>query len=332
MKRFLCIGTGLLLAFLAVIAGIVFLPAKPYTPIPNTFHYASFEAAVADVANFDTKEATQVREECKSVVLQHGQKTANAIVIFHGYTNCPKQFAELGQRLYDKGYNVLIARAPGHGYSDRLTEALGAVTFEDFSAYISRSASIGAALGDKVTAVGLSAGGTFALWSALYEPQITNVVAISPVAYPRGFDPILRDAVIKYAALVPNEFKWWSDDQKNDLPGPPYAYRRYSTRSMGIVMHMASTVEQALRSGMHPTSRVTIIANYWDKALYDTKIADVSALFDKAGGPSDFFEFTDETSPKKDLPHDLIDPYNIKDAKDFVYGKILEIIDESLKN
>lgn len=32
--------------------------------------------------------------------------------LFHGLTNCLKQFREFGQHLHDQGYNVLVLRAP----------------------------------------------------------------------------------------------------------------------------------------------------------------------------------------------------------------------------
>lgn len=313
-----------LLVLLLIAAGayLVFVPASALQSNTNSFSYPTYEAAVADIKNFDEPEKDQIREDCGSSIYHTGKKEARSIVLWHGYTNCPKQFDEFGRRLAEKGYNVLIPRTPGHGYQDRMTEALGNVTFEDFQTYIQRSIAIGDMLGDDVTVVGLSAGGTFALWAAVYEEKADRIITIAPVAYPWGFEPILREFVVRYAAFLPNEFKWWSDEQKGDLPGPPHAYRRYSTRSMGIVLHIASTVEHMLRGGKRIEKPVTFVINEADKALRDKELIEMSNLFEKSGAKVSRYFF----EKSKGYPHDLIDEYNIKENKEDVYKVLLELI------
>ena len=173
-----------------------------------------------------------------------------------------------------------------------------------------------------MTVVGLSGGGTFTLWADLFEPEADRFIAIAPVAYPRGFDPILRNAVIKYAAVRPNEFKWWNDQQKNELPGPPHAYRRYSTRSMGVIMNMASTVESAMAAGKKLPKPITFVINEADKALYSDKLIDLSNAFEAAGAKVTRHIF----KASEELPHDLIDAYNIKEHKEYVYQTLLDLI------
>ena len=66
-------------------------------------------------------EAGPLLDVCRSKLLTHGEATRHVIVFLHGYTNCPEQFAQLGQRFFELGYNVLIPRMRYHGYEDRLT-------------------------------------------------------------------------------------------------------------------------------------------------------------------------------------------------------------------
>jgi carboxylesterase len=47
-------------------------------------------------------------------LMTHAKKVDRAIILVHGYTNCPQEFHELGQRFYAVGYNVLIAPLPHH--------------------------------------------------------------------------------------------------------------------------------------------------------------------------------------------------------------------------
>lgn len=321
MKYLKYIGLIVIMLF-AVAVFIIFIPSSTLQTTASPYSYPNYEAAIADIKNFDEPEKDEIREECTSRVYSTGKKEVRTIILWHGYTNCPKQFDELGQRLFAKGYNVLIPRVPGHGYQDRMTEALGTVTFEDFRDFIQRSVAIGNMLGDKTTVVGLSGGGTFALWSALYEKDVDRVIAIAPVAYPRGFEPYLREFVIKYASFMPNEFKWWNDEQKGDFPGPPYAYRRYSSKSMGIVLHMASTVEQALKGGMKLHGPITFVINEADQALRDKELLEISNLFEKGGAEVTRSIFEQD----KGYPHDLIDAHNIKEHKEDVYKVILELI------
>lgn len=321
--KYLFLLLGTLFALLLAAALIIFVPTSPLPVTQNPFSYASYEAAIADVPSFDEKEGKEVADLCVSRVYHSGKKVARSIILWHGYTNCPKQFDELGKRLAAKGYNVLIPRTPGHGYTDRMTDALGKVTFEDFIAYIHRSLAIGAMLGEETTVVGLSGGGTFAMWSALYEKDAERVISIAPVAYPEGFEPYQREFVIRYASWMPNELRWWSNEQKGDFPGPPYSYRRYASKSMGIILHMSSTVEQALRGGMQLQKPVTFVINEADQALRTPELIEISGLFEKAGAQVRRYFF----DKSKGYPHDLIDEHNIKGDKEDVYKVILELVE-----
>lgn len=75
--------------------------------------------AIADrvVARFESITAGEpgvVFEPCESVLLDHGETVDVAVVLFHGLTNCPKQFVEFAEELHADGANVLILRAARH--------------------------------------------------------------------------------------------------------------------------------------------------------------------------------------------------------------------------
>jgi hypothetical protein len=79
-------------------------------------------------------------------------KSRAAIILVHGYTNCPQQFKALGQRFYDMGYNVLIAPLPHHGLADRMTEEHGLLTAEELAAYADETVDLAQGLGDQADA------------------------------------------------------------------------------------------------------------------------------------------------------------------------------------
>src|SRR3990172_3566646 len=68
---------------------------------------------------------------CRDIVQKHVPPTGRVIVFFHGYTNCPKQFEELGNQFYRAGFSVYIPRLPRHGYLDRLTSDTENLTPEE---------------------------------------------------------------------------------------------------------------------------------------------------------------------------------------------------------
>jgi alpha-beta hydrolase superfamily lysophospholipase len=152
---------GIVLGFLlAAVAALALWPLGLSAPLHASNPAASYDAAITAFAALNTSEGNApLNDRCRPVLLTHGQKVAKVVVLFHGLTNCPAQWDALAPMLYAKGYNVLVARLPGHGYQDTLTDALALVTAEDFAASANAAVDVAQGLGDKVDVVGLSAGG-----------------------------------------------------------------------------------------------------------------------------------------------------------------------------
>jgi hypothetical protein len=74
--------------------------------------------AVSRFQKIQGAEGRELNPVCLSILLTHGKRTKRAVVLFHGLTNCPEQFRELGRTFYELGYNVLIPRLPRHGLAD----------------------------------------------------------------------------------------------------------------------------------------------------------------------------------------------------------------------
>src|SRR6185503_9544167 len=110
----------------------------------------------------------------------HGQKVERAILLLHGYTNCPQQFLELGQRFYDLGYNVLIAPLPHHGLANRLTDEQSQLTAKELASYADEMVDIAHGLGNEVVMMGISGGGVATAWAAQNRSDLDLAVIISP--------------------------------------------------------------------------------------------------------------------------------------------------------
>src|SRR5262249_8121960 len=49
-----------------------------------------------------------------TILRVHSRRAPRAVVLFHGFTNSPRQFADLADSLFAAGDNVLVPRLPHH--------------------------------------------------------------------------------------------------------------------------------------------------------------------------------------------------------------------------
>ena len=75
-------------------------------------------------------DGANILPQARTILLEHAAATPLAVVLFHGLTNSPAQYAQLAPDLYNSGVNVLVPRLPDHGFRDRLTTALATLTAE----------------------------------------------------------------------------------------------------------------------------------------------------------------------------------------------------------
>src|SRR5206468_6376689 len=115
-----------------------------------------------------------------TILLSHGDPTPRAVVLFHGFTDSPKQFADLAESLYKAGENVLVPRLPHHAQRGRTVRELARLTATELCRVADQSVDIASGLGDSVIVAGLSVGGTMAAWSAEYRPEVKRAVVIAP--------------------------------------------------------------------------------------------------------------------------------------------------------
>jgi hypothetical protein len=114
----------------------------------------SYNQAVSQIEDVKSRDGESVNEVCKSKSLLHNKKVEHTIVIFHGFTNCPEQFSQLGTKIYDLGWNVYIPRIPHHGNEDVLADELQNLTSGELVNTIAESVDIASGLGNEVHLMG----------------------------------------------------------------------------------------------------------------------------------------------------------------------------------
>jgi hypothetical protein len=149
----------LLGAFATLVAAMAFLPFK-LQKLPESSPATSFEGAMMRLQAIIKAQNAQpeLMPVCHTKVMSHGEKVENVIVLFHGLTSCPEQFAQLGEQFFGKGYNVIIPLQPHHGEKDRLNPSLPEMSSEELAQFATQYIDIARGLGENVTIAGISPG------------------------------------------------------------------------------------------------------------------------------------------------------------------------------
>jgi len=187
----------------------------------------------------------------RTILLHHDSKVENAIVFLHGFTSAPIQFLELGEKFYQRGFNVFIPRQPCHGFDDTSTLALQNYNAQVMVDFTSQVIDIAHGLGDRVTILGLSGGGTMATWAGQNRGDVYQAGSIAPMLG-AGFIPApLTRTLTKLLLRLPSYYMWWDPKQKAANPlTEDYQYPGYPIHALGEVLRLALRSRQK-SSEMH---------------------------------------------------------------------------------
>ena len=129
------------------------------------------------------KAGARVLPECRSGLWTHGKRTAKAVLLLHGYTDCTKQLAPFAEYLFAQGYNVYLPRAPRHGFT--LGEADPGLTVAELTGWANDGMNVTAALGDETGVIGISGGAVLATWLTVRRPDaVSRLLVMSPFYRP----------------------------------------------------------------------------------------------------------------------------------------------------
>ncbi len=320
--------TSLLIAigsFMLILLFMALVPVRIESPsAPNPA--SSFEQALERVQGIQSEEQAnpEINPTCYTHLLTHDQKTARAIVFLHGFTSCPEQFAELGELFHERGYNVYIPRMPGHGYNDRLGEALKGVTPEQMADFAMSSADIAQGLGEHVTVSGLSGGGALTVWLAQERQDIDLAAPMAPFLGVGFLPTALNQPFANLLHRLPDFFQWWDPVHKSGNPlTAPYAYARYPIHAMDDFLVLGFATGLSAQATPPAAGAILMITNAADPSVKNPISERIVAIWREHGGAQiDAYEFSQELS----LPHDLITPTRPGNRVDLVYPRLLELL------
>ena len=262
-----------------------------------------YKEAERRISALRAREGEWIIPDAKLQFMTHGDRTEEAIVFVHGYTNCPRQFVKLGEMLFKKGYNVLIANLPRHGLPDRMNDVQSGLTAEELVAYADETADIAHGLGRRVTFAGISCGGVVSAWAWANCADVSAAVLMAP-AFGFHMLPVwLTFPAVNLLGILPNIYGWWNPLTK--LQGAPeHTYPRYSLRALRQILRLAYAVRSRVKQAPPAGKELIVVTNPSDLAVSNAMTERVLREWRKLGLPVTRRQF--EASWK--LDHDFIEP------------------------
>jgi len=323
------------LRILAVIAALLllglgwFLRPHPLQDLVSTDNPAtSYDEAMARWDETRAKEAgLPLHDGGRSIVLTHGYETERVFVLLHGLTNAPRQFRELGEKLFATGANVVIPRLAHHGLADRMTDAHAALTARDLIRYAQYGVDLAQGLGKNVTVAGLSISGISAAWLAQNRDDIDEVFLLAPLFGPAVAPDALTPAFAAALQRLPNQMLWWDPRVRENLPGPPYNYPRFPTRGLGEALRLGLDTAQPDRTLR--VNRLGVILTENDLAVNNRRTRRLVEQWRAASPGTEIF--LHEFPAEENIPHDFIDPLQPDARTDKVNTLLVEWLTDTKK-
>ncbi len=286
---------------------------------PDPAH--SHEEALRRAERFGGRDRAGMNPLCRLQLMTHGKTASRAVVLVHGYTNCPRQFLELGKLLFESGDNVLIAPLPRHGLLDRMTEEHALLRAEELASYADEVVDIAQGLGGKVVIAGISAGGVTAAWAAQQRDDIDLALVVSPAFGFRKIPAPLTAAAMNLFSVLPDTFVWWNPVLGAEAP-PSHAYPRYSRRALAQILRLGFAVRRDMRRTAPGAKKVVVVTNPSDRDVNDTVVQEIVRRWRSGGANLETYEFDVSLG----LPHDLISPDHPEGKTGIVYPRLIELM------
>jgi alpha-beta hydrolase superfamily lysophospholipase len=266
-------------------------------------------------------EGSEINPVCRSILLTHGLRTEKAVVFFHGYTNCPQQFRELGKIFYDLGYNVLIPRLPRHGMADRKVENLSPLKAEELRDCADVGVDIACGLGQKVYVAGLSAGGTLSAWIAQNRRDVTRAVLIAPaLGLSRREGTRFQQGIALLLPLLPDIRTDWFSVDPNSLE---HTYPGFSSKALGQLLRVSVATFAGALDRAPKVQDVVLVTSKNDDAVSDYLAWQLIGLWRSKG----LFKFAAVDFPKSmKIEHDMIDPAQKNQQTQIVYPILVSLL------
>jgi carboxylesterase len=306
-----------------VLAGYGLWPLAPDLPAAHPDPAAGYDDAVARFTASLAREPHGLVQGCEPRLLTHGRRTPRVVVLLHGFTNCPQQFGLFAERCFSSGDNVLLARLPEHGFTNRRAVTLGRVTPDRITAATDAAIDIACGLGDTIVVAGLSVGGEAAAWAAARRPEVGRAVIIAPLLGIAHVPAAVSRFLARLWTAIPDSFHWWDPRVRDRLPGPPYCYWGWSSRGLAEMLRLGFALSAQAAREPARTRSIVVVTNANDDAVDNGAARALAAHWARAApGRVRTYEFAASLR----LGHDVIDPEQPYSRLEIVYPVLERLV------
>lgn len=314
-------------ALLGMIGGVLvgtwalsrLIRVRPLSTLPAPRPATDYEGALARVSALQAQDRGRVNGVCRSRLLTHGAKTHKAVALLHGLTNCPAQYVQFAQMLYERGYNVLLPRLKYHGL-ERDSFDFNDLTAEEMVAGASEASDILHGLGDERILLGFSAGGAAAAWAAQFRGDLDRVILVAPALALKGAPMPLQRILVRALGALPSRSLWWDPILKHEYAGLPHAYPRAGTHVVSELLRLGMIVEVQAGRQIYAARSVTLITNPNDEVVNNGRALRAAKEWRRQGVLVEEYTFPKEWG----LIHDLFDPAKAEQQIDRTYPQLIE--------
>lgn len=289
--------------------------------LPPSRPAASYNEALDRARAIMARDDGQVLPTARTSLIEAGERRPWCVVLLHGLTNNPGQFAQFARMLQQTGANVFIPRMPKHGYADRLTDALASLTAEELVSTTNEAIDIACGLGDKVAVLGISMGGLLAAYFGQYRADVASAVPVAPDFGVLHLPQVVTSTLASLGRVLPNVFLWW-DPRIKSAQRPRTAYPRFSTHALSQTIRIGDAVIEAAKTAAPLAPRIATVVNLVDPAVNNESTKEVVDLWEE------YRESGIEYIEYRDLPenHDIIDPDNPLARTELVYPRLIDAL------
>jgi pimeloyl-ACP methyl ester carboxylesterase len=232
-------------------------------------------------------------------------------------------FEQLGEQLFEMGFNVLIPLAPEHGEADREHSTLADLTAEELIAYGNDAVDIATGLGDEVTVLGLSGGGAVAAYLAQFRDDVDAAITVAPFLGLRQVPAPLTSALVNLADLLPPIAWGIPESLATDGEYAPYAGLDNNTRAAAAYMRLGRMVLDDAAATGHRAGRTVTVVNEGDDTVNNDLAEELTRRWRAlAAGATDAYRFPASLG----LPHDLVGPDRVDEQTSVTYPVLLDLI------
>lgn len=331
LKKVLFIFLYFITVLIVVIVGIFVFLRVPMDDLQLTDRNMNTEYAVAEKNILDAIQKDQnnalINPECYPILKTHGKKTSKAIILLHGFTNCPQQFEPFAELLFESGYNVYIPRMPHHGYKEKVHNAMKELSLNDLKNFSQGVIDIvGIGLGEDTEVLGLSGGAVLASYLGTFA-QFHQVYSVAPnltVIY----KPLPKDYYLQTQLInrMPNIYHYWDEEKKENIVGPKYAYPGFWLHSMYPYLAISTYITYYAKHSPVATKGITFIVNTEDEVVDIPSVIRYAQVINEKTYNANI-QYVPESFH---VPHDLIDIHQTKQNIKEVYPWLLYILQISM--